>query len=248
MATMGDRIRELRIAAKMTQKDLALRLNVKDGAVSKWESGTVENIPRQTIQAMADLFNVSPPYLMAFSDDPGRSGGPGIVLSALEASMVRDFRKLDSFGQETVRAVIKCELKRCQSPDAEMVKYYQIPVLRVGAAAGIATPMEDAGFDMVDLVKPPPLRTSFGLRISGDSMEPKYHDGDIVFVREASSISSGQIGFFTIGMDCYVKQAGISGLISLNRKYAPIAPVEGGDPIVCRGIVLGVADESYFPK
>ena len=62
--TMAQRIRDCRKSNKFTQKELAEKLGVKEAAVSKWESGVVENIPRTTIKAMAELFGVGPCYLM----------------------------------------------------------------------------------------------------------------------------------------------------------------------------------------
>lgn len=64
--SMGEIIRQLRINAGFTQEELGNHLGVQKSAVRKWEKGEVENIKRPTIQAMAELFNVSPPYLMGY--------------------------------------------------------------------------------------------------------------------------------------------------------------------------------------
>ena len=36
----------------------------------------------------------------------------------------------------------------------------------------------------------------FALRIAGDSMEPNYHDGDILLVRRTESVTPGELGIF----------------------------------------------------
>lgn len=62
--TMYDRIRELRIQKGMSQNDLALKTGYADRtAISKIEKGQVD-IPRSKIQAFANVFGVSPSYLM----------------------------------------------------------------------------------------------------------------------------------------------------------------------------------------
>lgn len=66
--TMGERIRFLRKKNKMTQEALGKLIGVQRSAIRKYEHGEVENIPRSSIQKMAEFFNVSPSYLMGFDD------------------------------------------------------------------------------------------------------------------------------------------------------------------------------------
>lgn len=70
----GERIRLLRKGLNLTQAELAEKLGVKDSAVAKYENGRVTNIKRSVIKKMADLFNVSPSYIMGYSeDDPDKN-------------------------------------------------------------------------------------------------------------------------------------------------------------------------------
>ena len=39
-----------------------------------------------------------------------------------------------------------------------------------------------------------PEDTTFGVRISGDSMEPEFHDGQIAWVLQQESVANGEIG------------------------------------------------------
>lgn len=66
---MGDRIKELRIAAGLTQEELGEKLGLQKSAIAKYENGRVMNIKRSVIAAMAQLFECSPSYLMGFDDD-----------------------------------------------------------------------------------------------------------------------------------------------------------------------------------
>ena len=67
---------------------------------------------------------------------------------------------------------------------------------------------------------------NFGLHISGDSMEPRYKDKSIVWVKQQSSLTSGNIGIFYLNGDAFCKkyheEDGKVFLLSLNEKYAPI--------------------------
>lgn len=67
--TMGERIKYHRDNLGMTQDELGEILGVQKSAIAKYENGKVENIKRSTIQKMAELFDVSPCYLMGFDAD-----------------------------------------------------------------------------------------------------------------------------------------------------------------------------------
>lgn len=67
--SMAERIKELRLAAGLTQEELGEKLGLQKSAIAKYENGRVENIKRSTIQAMADLFGVRPSYILGFDDE-----------------------------------------------------------------------------------------------------------------------------------------------------------------------------------
>ena len=56
----GERIKELRVLEGMSQEELGRRVGVQRAAINKYERGSVTNIPLQTIEKMAYVFNVSP--------------------------------------------------------------------------------------------------------------------------------------------------------------------------------------------
>ena len=48
-----------------------------------------------------------------------------------------------------------------------------------------------------------PEGTTFGVRISGDSMEPEFHDGQIAWVLQQESVANGEIGLFALNGEIY---------------------------------------------
>lgn len=68
MKTMGQRIHDKRVEYGMTMEELGAKLGVQRSAVNKWEKGEVLNIKRSYIKAMADMFRVSPAWLMGMED------------------------------------------------------------------------------------------------------------------------------------------------------------------------------------
>lgn len=72
-----------------------------------------------------------------------------------------------------------------------------------------------------------PSKADFGVNISGDSMEPKIFDGDIVWVKAMLQIENGEIGIFILDGDALCKKLHVDynkriiELVSLNPKYTP---------------------------
>ena len=78
---------------------------------------------------------------------------------------------------------------------------------------------------------------SFALRISGNSMEPKYHDGDIVLVENAESVNVGELGIFILDGNGYFKKYGGDRLISLNEEYGDILLRDYVESVCCGRVV-----------
>lgn len=71
-------------------------------------------------------------------------------------------------------------------------------------------------------------------------MEPIYYDGNIVLVKEQSSVNLGEIGIFTIEGSGYIKKFGGDRLISLNAEYDDIMFADyDPEDIRCNGLVIG---------
>ena len=78
----------------------------------------------------------------------------------------------------------------------------------------------------------------FALRISGNSMEPKYRNGDVLLVQNCESVEEGELGIFILDGSGYFKKYGGDRLISLNSSYAPIMLKDFRD-VSCCGRVVG---------
>lgn len=57
---VGLYIKSLREEKGLTQEQLGQVVGVQKAAVQKWENGTVQNLKREVIKALADYFDVSP--------------------------------------------------------------------------------------------------------------------------------------------------------------------------------------------
>ena len=89
---IGTRIKELRTLSGLSQEELGRRVGVQRAAINKYEKGTVTNIPIQTIEQMAMIFDVSPTYIVGW-------GNEGNDL-AVETKIVQGVDKL--FGKDAL--------------------------------------------------------------------------------------------------------------------------------------------------
>lgn len=65
----GERIKKLRKEKGLTQQELGEMLGVQKSAIAKYENGRVPNLKKETISKLADIFNVTPNYLLGI-DEP----------------------------------------------------------------------------------------------------------------------------------------------------------------------------------
>ncbi len=65
---IGQILKKLRTEKGITQEELGKIIGVQKSAIHKYESGIVENMKRSTIDKLAKFFNVSPSYLLGYTD------------------------------------------------------------------------------------------------------------------------------------------------------------------------------------
>ena len=114
------------------------------------------------------------------------------------------------------------------------ISLYDLPV-----SAGVGVYLDDSQAETITI--PGGERTAeadYALRISGNSMEPKYHDGDILLVQHADGVEIGELGIFLLDGCGFFKQYGGDRLLSLNEEYGPIMLKDFSD-VQCKGRVVG---------
>lgn len=243
--SFGSRLKEQRERCGLTQKQLAEKLGVTQGAVGNYESG-LSSMKAELLYKIFDILDCDANFL--FQDEMNQKSASQFSIE--EQTHIKKYRVLDAHGKDMVDTVLEKEYDRVMSPAIEEVSgnqaktsllFFEFPA---SAGTGENLPEEEKRYIMM----PKRLVPNYAdccIRVSGNSMEPNYCDGDIVFVQLAESIPVGSIGIFTLNGDGYIKKLGHNQLISLNPNYAPIS-FGDGDSIRCVGRVLGVADKNMM--
>lgn len=88
--TTGERIKEVRNQLGISQVDFADKINVSKQTLYKYENNMVVNIPFNKIEAIAQLANVSPAYLMGWTNEQLASTNQDKVITTDYMSNVKE--------------------------------------------------------------------------------------------------------------------------------------------------------------
>lgn len=215
-----DRLKEARLTKGLTQEQIAEKIGVAKSTFTGYEKGNSEPNMLTVSKIMKEL-QVDANYL--YQDEMG-SNYP-MKVSYDEYQHIEKYRNLDSHGKEMIDFTLEKEWERSikekettskvATPTRILSYYYRL------ASAGTGQIL----FDMpptkrIEIPDIPEYRkTEYAIGVNGDSMEPVYHDGDMLLVEMSDEIRVGEIGIFSLNGECYVKKLGKGELISLNPKY-----------------------------
>lgn len=165
-------------------------------------------------------------------------------------------RKLEEYRKDLIASG---RYKPAMDIHENQIRYISKRVSILPASAGTGAFLDEENFEDMDFPEDTvPQGADFGIRVSGDSMEPVYHDGQIVWVERCDSLQVGEVGIFLYDGDGYIKVYGEqepdeglaedftdsygqvrpqSVLISYNRAYQPI-PVSPHTEFCIAGRVL----------
>jgi len=90
---------------------------------------------------------------------------------------------------------------------SENIRYISMPVSMLPASAGTGAFLDEGNFEMIEVPENAvPKGAEYGVRVSGDSMEPVYHDGQIIWIKPCNMLRPGQVGLFMYDGNGYVKE------------------------------------------
>ena len=211
MAAFKDRLKDIRESARLTQEELATKMGVSKGTIGNYETGRRAPDP-EMLELIADIFNVDVDYLL------GRTNTLP-VLNLEEKWIIDCYRKTD----DDIKSAVKTILRKYGEEKPVVVEEKKtkiIPLFGSSFAAGSFEPgTQDDPFE--DYEVDAGSKAEFAIHVSGDSMEPELHDGQIVLCTKRKP-QIGEIVVCLVNGSFYVKQFITDGvniyLRSINRK------------------------------
>ena len=228
MNILGSSIKEVRKSKKLTQKKLAELTGFKQNTISNHENGN-RQLDEKDIRIYAQALEVSPQYLFDLAK-------PSSIEIAPTTSQIQSiYNELEPPRQGKVLTYAKKQLKEQNEEETninevseKIVQLYGYDYYDHAASAGTGQYLNEVRVEQIEL--PVDVDADFVIPIKGDSMEPDYHDGDLVFIQTSVDLNDGVIGVFNYNGEAYIKQLVIDTeqayLHSLNPDYKdmPITP------------------------
>lgn len=211
----NNRLKSLRIKQKVSQTAVAKHLGVTRAAYNSWEKG--KYIPnKKNLDELALYFNVETTYFES------------------EYEIVNKYLQLNEINQKKLLTMAN-ELYVSQ-----LYKYQVHAKLSAGLGNFY---YEDYEFDTVYFDKD--ISYDIASWIDGDSMEPKYHSGDVALIKKTGYDFDGLDYAVVYNEETYIKKVFLEEntvrLVSINDNYKDIiAPIEEVN-------IVGVITDSFKP-
>ena len=217
-----EKLKARRKELKMTQKDIADQLGISYQAYSAWERG-VKEPSKEKVNRLEQILRVPKGYFT-------------------EIEIVRLYNTLSNKGKNQVvdyaRDLVQKEKKQpVISVSEKLYEYHVYEKMSAGIGASV---YDDQNYDTVYFNEE--LAHDFASWVSGDSMEPKYHNGSVALIRETGFDYDGAVYAVVCNNQTYIKRVyreeeGLR-LVSINPRYDDILISYDEDPRVV-GIIVG---------
>ena len=216
-----EKLKARRKERKMTQKDIADQLGISYQAYSAWERG-VKAPSKDKVNQLEQILKVPKGYFT-------------------EIEIVRLYNVLSDKGQNQVleytRKLVQEESRKIVTVSENLYEYHVYEKMSAGIGASV---YDNRNYDTVYFDEE--LAHDFASWVSGDSMEPKYHNGSVALIRETGFDYDGAVYAVVCNNQTYIKRVyreenGLR-LVSINPKYKDIFISYDEDPRVV-GIIVG---------
>jgi len=257
----GTRLRKLRQERDMTLDTLAAESDISKAYLSQIETGRVDPPRDEKIRRLEEVFGLRPGTLLELAHLARTPDDVRARLELLQQAVSRSEETLTSLLQEPGETPARGPARassRSEAPTAEVgpaalpsSQTLLVPRPVVGripiinrVAAGRPAEFTDLDYPpgVADdyLSMPPGLDdpNAFAVRVDGDSMEPRYHPGDVVIFSPAAEVANGHDCYVRFAPECSVAQGATFKRVyfdtqatvrlqPLNDRYPPlVAPLE----------------------
>ena len=228
MKNIGETLAKYRKEAGLSQRDVADKLGTfnhttTNRSISAWEKGISTPNPEQFL-LLCKIYGITDIYSTFIEPNPDN---PLATLTREGREKALEYISLLKLSD---RFLIK------QSISNNVVEFpvrRNLPIYLLPASAGSGEFLDSDEYELEEVGSEVPEKAHFGIRLNGDSMEPRYLNGQIVWVEKTTELLDGDIGIFYLDGSAYCKrlhrETDLLELVSINPKYSPIKITEEND-------------------
>lgn len=235
---VGERIKQRRKDMKMSADELATSVGVSRSTIFRYEKGDIEKVGPDVLKKIADKLNVSPADLMGWDDTPVQE--LKIPTSPLVQKITEKAVKLTAPRKQKVLDFTENQLREQSNKVISLEEnLFEFKVYeKLSAGTGFSY-FNDGNYDTVFYDKD--LDHDFASWVFGDSMEPKYMNGEVVLIKETGFDYDGAVYAVDWDGQTYIKKIykekdGLR-LVSINNKYKDKFAPYDEDPRIIGKIV-----------
>ena len=224
---IGNQIKTFRKSAGFTQDELAKRLNTTKQTISRYEKGD-RKANQDMLFELCDIFGVSIDDFFPSQNEALQSPTASSIQTIYDQLEPPRQGKVLTYAESQLKEQGNEEETKINEVSEKVIQLYGYDYYDHATSAGTGQYLNDVRVERIEL--PVDVDADFVIPIKGDSMEPDYQDGDLIFIQTSVDLNDGVIGVFNYNGEAYIKQLVIdteqSYLHSLNPAYKdmPITP------------------------
>ena len=224
---------------KVSAYKISKETGISDRLIGYWRNG--EKMPSaENLLSIANYFDISVDYLLT-----GEEKSPSLPEDELELltyyKKIPEKEKIKLISRaEAIADIYKEQVKEQTDRKKLITVITTLKVYSMAAGAGVSMPFsEDDDYTIMQFPQfDVPTNATCGIYINGESMEPKYPDGCLVWVKETQDVNYGDVVIAIVNGEPFCKVYQPDGLYSINEEYSPILVTEN-DTFSMFGKVLG---------
>ena len=223
---IGEKIKQYRLENGWTQQELGSKIGISKNAIGNYEKG-IRSPKKDTMFDLANAFGISIDDLFPQIRKDSSTKIYTIQEIYNELKPPRQDKVL-TYAEKQLDEQRNEEETKKNEVSEKVVQLYGYDYYDHATSAGTGLYLNDVRVERIEL--PVDVDADFVIPIKGDSMEPDYQDGDLVFIQTSVDLNDGVIGVFNYNGEAYIKQLVIDEdqayLHSLNPEYKdmPITP------------------------
>ncbi|HEW3869637.1 TPA: helix-turn-helix domain-containing protein [Streptococcus pneumoniae] len=225
---IGNQIKTFRKSAGFTQDELAKRLNTTKQTISRYEKGD-RKANQDMLFELCDIFGVSIDDFFPSQNETLQSPPASSIQAIYDQLEPNGQRKVITYAEKLRDEQEKQRKTKINEVSEEVLNLYRVEIVSETAAAcgfNYGFGYDDTDRENIEVDEQPP-RHDIATKVSGDSMQPDYQDGDILYlVDKGLTTYNGDLAVIAYGDRSYFKKIytenGRLRLVSLNDKYEDI--------------------------
>lgn len=209
-------LKERRLELGLTLEEVGDIVGVGKSTVRKWEQGMISNMGRDKIVSISKALKISPLDILEIEE---------------QNNIYTIYNQLNPHRQTKVYNFATDQLNEQRVEETPAI-YHTVEVYSLLSAGTGIVDLDPTDTTEIELNGHVPQH-DLAFEVRGDSMEPVFENGEIVFVKKTQDIHNGQIIAVQINEEAFIKKVYITNdhmrLVSLNKEYEDIIANENDD-------------------